>query len=322
MNSSINFIYKLEGPAINDGIDVFDLSPLLLNLGNLITETNKLLYPKGHDIGICIKPFQQGSFVIDINICQSILENILDFASNNEIGQIKEVLIALGLIASNYNANSLLEAIVFFIRNFPNKREQVGPNQIKYTAERQSLIVTGNVDKLLFAPKIINYYNKTVEPLSKKNSGIEQITTYIKNEQESTEKKMGLEQFKAIQEIKGKEEDIELLKEEITVEAFETEKILFAKRGSYDGDPKNWSFTAPSSEKVIQASIKDELFLEYIKKGEIRFNYKDALKVLLVQKVKKINGIIDPDNPVTFEIKKVLKIEYYDKGIINKSLFD
>lgn len=66
MSSKVNLIYKLSGQGIEDGIDVFELSPILLSFGKMITEAHRVVYPDHREIAVNIKPFQKGSFEIDI----------------------------------------------------------------------------------------------------------------------------------------------------------------------------------------------------------------------------------------------------------------
>ncbi len=66
MPESLNFIYELEGDIRE--IDVFSLAPTLLALGNLLQESNRQLYPQGREIGVNVKPFRPGSFIVDLNL--------------------------------------------------------------------------------------------------------------------------------------------------------------------------------------------------------------------------------------------------------------
>jgi hypothetical protein len=64
----VNLIYKLDSitEEMNSGLSVFDLAPILLSVGELVRESNKTLYPDGKELAVNVKPFRQGSFIIDI----------------------------------------------------------------------------------------------------------------------------------------------------------------------------------------------------------------------------------------------------------------
>ena len=46
------------------GIDVYDLAPALLGVANLINLAHKEIYPGQDDLGVNIKPFEKGSFLV------------------------------------------------------------------------------------------------------------------------------------------------------------------------------------------------------------------------------------------------------------------
>src|SRR4030042_4849898 len=75
----IDLIYKLNG-KIDEGINVFELSPILLSVGTLIKEAHRTLYPDDREVAINIKPFERGSFEIDILMfAKTTLDQFLDF---------------------------------------------------------------------------------------------------------------------------------------------------------------------------------------------------------------------------------------------------
>src|SRR5882672_10697528 len=60
---SIELVYKLDGDLKQ--IDVFKLAPALLAVGRVIQESHKDL-GAAHEVGVDVKPFGRGSFVVDI----------------------------------------------------------------------------------------------------------------------------------------------------------------------------------------------------------------------------------------------------------------
>ena len=62
----VDLIYKLNGDFEN-GIDVFELSPVLLSLGQLITESQKTLYPDRLPLVVNIRPFKEGG-IADVSL--------------------------------------------------------------------------------------------------------------------------------------------------------------------------------------------------------------------------------------------------------------
>jgi hypothetical protein len=64
MTSASHLVYKLEGDIRE--IDIFKLAPTLLALGGLIQASNRELFPDGQDVGVNVKPFREGSFIVDL----------------------------------------------------------------------------------------------------------------------------------------------------------------------------------------------------------------------------------------------------------------
>ena len=57
-SNPVNFVYQLDGDI--EGVDVKDLSPILLSLGELIQEANKTINPDGREFLLKLNPFKKG----------------------------------------------------------------------------------------------------------------------------------------------------------------------------------------------------------------------------------------------------------------------
>jgi hypothetical protein len=99
---------------------------------------------------------------------------------------------------------------------------------------------------------------------------------------------------------------------EIVKESLQSDVYLNPKRGSFDGDPRDWSFHR--GEEVITATIKDKEFLERYMKGEYRLHSSDLLTVDLLERQKVVGTkVIKP----TFEI---VRVKNYIRGLQQKEL--
>lgn len=93
MMKKIDLVYQLQGPAVEKGIDVFKLSPLLFSIGDLLQTSQQIAHPIGHELGINIKPFKKGSFVIELSLfAKTNLQQLIDLVNTDSIKEIKEVL--------------------------------------------------------------------------------------------------------------------------------------------------------------------------------------------------------------------------------------
>jgi len=100
----IDLIYKLNGD-FEDGIDVFELAPVLLSIGQLISESQKILYPDRPPLAVNVRPFKEGSFDIQIILHPvSNIQKILDIIRSPGGSDIKELLQYIGLIIPTVGA--------------------------------------------------------------------------------------------------------------------------------------------------------------------------------------------------------------------------
>jgi len=308
MSKKINFIYRLDGTDIDSGVNVFELAPILLSLGELIKESNKTLNPEGKDIAVNVKPFEKGSFIVDIVLfAQNNYQEILDVIGNNNVKDIKELLEWIGIIGgSAYTGGKGLFWLIKKLKGKPKTVEQVNPNEVRYTDESgNTYTVNTKVYQLFSSTKVQNhFYNSYGKPLG--NENIDNIECYIRDEQEATKATFEKDILESIKNYSVADIPTLTLEEELETSM---EVFVSPKRGSFDADPRQWSFRLGSSnEQIITATIKDEEFMEKCKNDEIRLHFTDVLKVKLIQKLKKRDGVIDL-NTGNYEVEKVL--EYY-----------
>ena len=296
INNKVNLIIKLEGPAIEEGLNLFDLAPSLIAIGNVITESNKILNPEGREIAINIKPFEKGSFIIDLYLfAQTNFDQILSFISSDYAEQIKTLLEWIGLTVAIGGGGKGLIQLIKFLKSKPQNVEKLSSGDIRYTnKDGQSFTTNEKVNKL-YNNCVIQ--NNTYQGFGKllQQKGINEINTYIKDDIKSLEtiKKEDVEALKNYSEISGEENIIN-----------ESESVIFLKfkRGSFDGDGNNWSFRI-GNKNIIVAVVKDDIFLKKVKSGEIRPNHKDTFEVILKTKQKMKNEELI----TSYEIMKVLK---------------
>lgn len=303
--TNLDLIYRLDGDEerISMGLSVFEIAPILLSVGELIKESNKTIYPTGRDIAVNVKPFRQGSFIIDIVIFSpNNLQQVIDFVNTDGVSHIKILLEWIGIL---YGSSVSLYKLVKFLKGKPKTVQQISPNEIRYTGEDNNSITVGKEVHQLFQNCTIQtvFYNGFGRPLEQ--SGINKIETYL-DEENPPKIEFTNEDAKSLKDYSEAEIPSVDLEEvvENTMEVF-----LSPKRGSFDADPRQWSFRMGGAEnQVITATIKDDHFLEQCRNGEIKPHHTDILKVHLIQKIKKINGRLDP-NSICFEIEEILEYQ-------------
>ena len=88
-----------DGPAlVNNTMSVNDLAPALLALGKLLEEANQSLNDGAAKIQLNVKgSFKTGCFGIELDVVQSLAQQIGNLFSNTHISTAKEILEWLGL---------------------------------------------------------------------------------------------------------------------------------------------------------------------------------------------------------------------------------
>jgi hypothetical protein len=271
MENKINLIYKLGGDV--EGIDVFKLSPILLSVGELLKESNKLANPLGKDIGIQIKPFRQGSFIIDIVLfAQNNLQQIIQFISRDDVRQIKELLEWLGLISGGTMG---VIQLVQKLKGKPNKVERISPNEIKYISKDGSeFIVNEKVHKLYNDPTIRRSFRSSFyEPFQEE--GISEIKCFIhENDTEQSEIVVTEEEAILFEEFSLRED---LLPEETLPKVREEEKVieLLILKAVFEKGRK-WDFIWNGIK--ISGFIEDEKFYKKLSDRNIGIYQGDQIK--------------------------------------------
>jgi hypothetical protein len=281
-NGRVNFIYKLGGDL--GEIDVFALAPTLLALGQLIQEGNRTLYPDGKQIAVNVKPFREGSFIVDVSLFPTeAIYPILALAKDIPPAQILAVLGFIGIAKTTglvaRTTNSVLD-VIRKLKGKPSKIEELKPGEVRYSSDNNSITVNGEVHQLMQNPQITqNIYNVYGKPLE--DTKFEDVESYLESEPEDMRMVVTREDLPAL-----KSSATVTPLEEQTKERILTDVVLNPKRGAFEGDGASWSFHR--GDDVITATVRDQKFLRAIELGEIRPNHSDLMTVTLKETQKVI----------------------------------
>lgn len=304
-DNHLNFVYKLEGD-INE-IDIFKLAPTLLALGELIQESNRELYPQGKEIGVNVKPFHEGSFIVDLSMFQQTnLQQFLEFLKPHSLDQLKTLLEVIGLIAGGATAVTVgAVKAMKFLGGKPKTVKEIKPGEFRMTVDDRSITVDNSTKTLLSNSSITNNIYKIYGGPLETQSSIVDVKTYLKGDERTA--------------VTVKRDEVPSLKEfvnpallptdptETVTETVHNGVFLNPKRGVFGDDPKDWSFWRGKDE-IITATIKDKNFLAQCADGEVRLNQTDLLTVDLLEK-QKVKG-----TTVQKPIYEILKVTSYVKG--------
>ena len=308
-SSKLDLIYKLEG-EFKEGINVFEVSPILLHLGQLIQESNNVLYPDGRKISVNVKPFKEGSFEVDIIIfAANNAQHLIDLVNQDNVKQVKELLEWIGLVKAGVALTSIsLIALIAKLKGKPKSVEKINPDEFKYTArDGNSFTVKAPVHQLFqntnIQTAIFHSYGKPFE-----NEKVKAIKTYPEDEEEDKSEEVVIFREEAGSFLEYKTPI--LLDDAEVVNKTALKMFLNPKRGNYEGGKGPYVFTVSGNKenKINPVEILDETFLHKLENGEVRLHYSDLIEadIELEQKVK--------DNEVVSTHYRIVRVINYKKA--------
>lgn len=167
-DNHLNFVYMLDGDVRE--VDLFQLAPTLLALGDLIQESNREINPNGREIAVNVKPFRPGSFIVDLVVFpRTNLQQVLDLLGSHSIEQVKNLLECVGLITGSGGIVGLLQ-LLKWLKGKPKSVEEVGHGEYRYTAGNdKSITVDARVHQLFSNSTITNNIYKSMRHLCRAN---------------------------------------------------------------------------------------------------------------------------------------------------------
>jgi hypothetical protein len=295
MRDSAVFTVAYNGPALKDGsMDVRELAPALLALGDLISETNRIINDDTSKIQVRIKAdFQVGSFEINIEIFRTLAEQIGIFIGQHT--DVKNLLETLGLISSISGITVLgLFKIIKGRKIAKAKLRDDHRIEIHYTDNSETTIVEQNVYNVFVSLKVQDSVQDLLKPLQ--SDGVTEFFTFDNPEQRAVHVTQDEVQYYTTPP--HREED-------------QNNKTVTTHEGAYkvitshfEGNYK-WRIT--NGEDRLTAYLKDEKFLEKIAQNEVSIAKEDVF-TLLIKTTRWTDSTGEPkaENEI-IEVKKQIK---------------
>lgn len=303
MPNKTQLIYRLESVNADEGVDVFEIAPILMSFGDLIRSANDVL---GFDqkIDVRVKPFREGSWITEFVLQNQPVQNLLSHLHTQNGTDLLILLQLLGLDAQS-TIGGVVKVIRFTKGLVNNFRKNPSEETVTYTNQNgEELTVTLPEHRLVQSPLIqINYYNSIVSPLDKfptaTSVGIKVNQTGHTEQTFTKDDKAYFEQYAATELLEDVESNVTSM----------NGIYIKPKRGSYSGEEKAYSFVMGDS-ILWPVTIEDDVFLEKLRTGEIRPYSEDVLKanMEIVQKKDSKNKIL-----VSYVIKNVIEYIKYEK---------
>lgn len=274
-SGDIHLIYKIEGKP--NELDVFELGRMLDSIGNVISETNRTIKKAdAGELGIKVKPFQAGSFIMALVMhVQNNPEYLFLASQADNIKQIKEALKYLGLIKEIKEKGSSLIQLLRNLKNGkPTKVEQKGSGSFEYHAADGSVTPVSMQVHNLYNNGVINNYIYPGFGRPLENEGVQGITTYLEGAEAATGVKLAKDDAASLRAY-SKPDDTPIVSE--TLENT-TVQMLHPKSGNYGEQSGTWTFRVAGTQRSIKATIKHQDFLAKYTSGIIRFYTGDLIK--------------------------------------------
>ena len=297
---SVELVYKLNG-ELDAGISVEELSPFLLSFAKLVNDARMALQPESEAISVSVRPFEKGSFPIDLIIaCTDGLHAFGEFLSGDQ--GTMAALTYLGFIQSTSGIN-LMELIRYLKGQRYKSSTRLDSGEVRYEAnDGSSIVVPEKVDTLYNNCTIQNNIYPVFGKPFEFGAGVKSTESYVRGEEQSTRMVYDdavvepTRTYSSMDDVTGLDE----MQNESSRRVW-----VHPRRVSLEGERSHWSFRVDknSGGTTFSASVKDKDFLDDVKRGAIRLSNADLLLVELreMQNTKVLETI------TKYEVTKVVR---------------
>ncbi len=301
MSSQLAVVYKLENIDADDGVDVFEIAPILMHFGELIRSANNVLGSTSK-LDVRVKPFREGSWITEF-----VLRSSSDLLNYFKTDGGRDILLLMSFLGLNAKEGVLgVSHVIRFARGKISKFRKSG-SLITYVNDNgEEMTVSENVHRLVQSPLIQNnYYGCVVAPL-KRFPAATSVTIGAESD-EAKDQKFTQEDIKAFEEYARSE----LLGDVEKSVSLMNGVFIKPKRGSYSGLEQQYSFMLGDT-VLWPTTIEDSDFLSDLRSGDVRLFAEDVLKVNM-----EVHQDRDARNKVSssYRIIEVVKYIKYERPI-------
>ena len=261
------FSISYDGGQVSKGrIDINELAPSLLSLNDLVQRINKLINPKDATIKLEAVATREGSFLIDLDLSQTILGQAGALLSGASLSDVKDIIdIIFGENSSNLVAKGIgLFALYKWLSSRSIEKVEKNDENATFTATDGSTII---VDNRVFVcandSAVVKSLLGMAKPLTNGTCDTMKVAGPALPKTGIAITESDVEAFKKALES---QDSIELTRQEYN-KTFQISNASFT-----DG---KWRLK--SGDESIFVTIADQGFAKRVAEGEIEFGSKDTL---------------------------------------------
>lgn len=258
--SKASFIVAFDGPGVEDGtIDVRDLAPALLALGQLVDAANRAVNGEGIPAKVQARAVSKGSFEVDLQVVLKGWGAIRDLLLSEDVDGAQQLIAWIGIAGS---AGGSLFALLRFLKGRKPERLE----------RRGSIIVLEIEDQTLVVPiEVLKLYREVAV-----NEAVQRLTRTLESG--------AIETIEFRDDVDGRVHTTITQEDRIVfvpperpepVLTDETRQMALSIRSLAFQEGNKWRLF--DGQNVITATIEDEDFLRRIERNLIRFAKSDIL---------------------------------------------
>ena len=255
--SRTTFSIAYDGPELRAGtMNVRDVAPALLAVGQLFDAGNSVLNGQETKISVNVKATDEGSFEVFLDLVQTLTNRILEFIKSEDVTtalRLKELLLIGG------GGGGLLVLLRKLRGKKPEKIERISSDQVRITVDSETFDVPIKLLRLYKDIAVRTALKNIVAPLSQE--GIDTFKASDGKETETIEKDE-VSYFQTPELVK------EVLVEQTDRAAFSIVSVTFR-------EANKWRLNDGNAD--INVSMNDEAFLTRVGDSRVAFAKGDIL---------------------------------------------